>query len=342
MNFGAFLVGVSGFEPEASWTRTKRDTKLRHTPSVVLLYVLFGVLSSEKTAFLCAILSHILQAKGGHYMAERRNNRKGKRIMHRHDARRRGGRRASDAGTKKEPAVSKQRTSGLWQLAVSAAVLVAVIAWKLLAPQSFAGFRGQLTGLIGGDQDFAAVFSAVGRVADGEGELREVLNDAYVAVFGTEEIQNAETPSDAPDDLPDDVMLQQTVLGFAYRNPVEGTVSGRFGLRTHPVDGEEAFHYGLDIAADEGAVISSFADGKVTAVGESSTLGKYVVIAHAGDFQTLYAHCSRVTASSGQQVRMGDPIAEVGQTGNATGPHLHFELQHNTVCLNPIYYVSYP
>ena len=91
---------------------------------------------------------------------------------------------------------------------------------------------------------------------------------------------------------------------------------------------------------DRQSVIISFADGTVTAVGESSLLGKYVTVLHANNYTTLYAHCSRIMASSGQQVRMGDPIAEVGQTGQATGPHLHFELHLDTVYLNPIYYVA--
>ncbi|MFQ9290216.1 MAG: M23 family metallopeptidase [Oscillospiraceae bacterium] len=126
--------------------------------------------------------------------------------------------------------------------------------------------------------------------------------------------------------------LTQQVLGFAYAAPVQGTVTDGFGWR------ENTFHYGTDIAADAGTVISSFADGTVTAVGDSSQLGNYVTVSHAGAFTTLYAHCSRITASSGQQVALGDPIAEVGETGNATGPHLHFAIQKDTVYLDPAYY----
>ena len=57
-------------------------------------------------------------------------------------------------------------------------------------------------------------------------------------------------------------------------------------------------------------------------------------------FTFAYAHCSRINASSGQSVRMGDPIAEVGDTGDATGYHLHFELHQNNIYLNPVYYVT--
>lgn len=143
------------------------------------------------------------------------------------------------------------------------------------------------------------------------------------------------------ENLPKDVCMTQRVLGFAYADPLEGTLTSGFGYREHPMDGSEKFHYGLDIDAEKGTVISSFAAGLVTAVGESSELGKYVMVAHDGGYTTLYAHCSRITASSGQTVKLGDPIAEVGETGRATGPHLHFELHQNTIYLNPIYYVTF-
>ena len=87
---------------------------------------------------------------------------------------------------------------------------------------------------------------------------------------------------------------------------------------------------------------SNIFDGTVTAVGDSAELGNYVTVQHPGGFVTLYAHCSRINASSGQQVRPGDPIAEVGHTGNATGPHLHFELHKDGVYVNPIYYYAAP
>ena len=139
--------------------------------------------------------------------------------------------------------------------------------------------------------------------------------------------------------LPENVNLEQALLGFDYCTPVMGTLSSGFGYREHPVEGEERFHYGIDIAADTGTAIGCFADGTVTAVGDSSSYGKYLIVEHQGGFSTLYAHCSRILASSGQTVREGDTIAEVGQTGVATGPHLHFELHQGDRYLNPIYYV---
>ena len=140
--------------------------------------------------------------------------------------------------------------------------------------------------------------------------------------------------------LPDNVCLEQALLGFDYCTPVMGTLTSSFGYREHPVEGEERFHYGVDIGASAGTEIGCFADGTVTAVGESSSYGKYITVSHQGGFSTLYAHCSKILASSGDTVKEGEAIAEVGETGIATGPHLHFELHQGSQYLNPIYYVS--
>ena len=140
--------------------------------------------------------------------------------------------------------------------------------------------------------------------------------------------------------LPENVGMQQVLLNFDYQCPVKGTLTSAFGYRNHPIDGAERFHYGVDIAAETGTEIVCFADGVVTATGESTSFGKYCTVEHGGGFTTLYAHCSKITASSGAAVRMGDKIAEVGATGQATGPHLHFALQREGIYLNPIYYVT--
>ena len=140
--------------------------------------------------------------------------------------------------------------------------------------------------------------------------------------------------------LPESVSMEQVILGFEYEIPVAGTISSDFGYRDHPLEGEEKFHYGIDLVADRGTEIRCFADGTVIAVGDSSSYGKYCTVEHENGCSTLYAHCDRITVSSGSVVQAGEKIAEVGETGMATGPHLHFELLQNGTYLNPIYYVS--
>ena len=139
--------------------------------------------------------------------------------------------------------------------------------------------------------------------------------------------------------LPENASLEQRNLGFDHCTPVSGTLTSTFGWREHPIEGGNKFHYGVDLAAPTGTDILAFADGEVYAVGESSSLGNYIMLRHEGGYITLYAHCSRVTASSGA-VSKGDKIAEVGSTGLATGPHLHFEIHDGDLRLNPIYYVA--
>ncbi|MDE6456775.1 MAG: M23 family metallopeptidase [Dysosmobacter sp.] len=176
--------------------------------------------------------------------------------------------------------------------------------------------------------------------------LRSYRADGASAPKETETPEAAQSASNlayvlySQENLPEGVSMEQALLGFDYCAPVAGSVSSDFGYREHPMEGEERFHYGVDLAADEGAEVRCFADGTVTAVGDSSSYGRYCVVAHEGGYSTLYAHCSRITASSGTVVNRGQKIAEVGQTGMATGPHLHFELQREGMYLNPIYYVS--
>lgn len=139
--------------------------------------------------------------------------------------------------------------------------------------------------------------------------------------------------------LPENASLEHRNFGFSHTSPVLGTLTSSFGWREHPVDGETRFHYGIDLAADTGTEIRAFAEGSVYATGESSTLGKYIILSHDHGYKTLYAHCSAITKLSGKVVE-GECIAKVGETGTATGPHLHFEIHFGSLYLNPIYYVD--
>lgn len=241
-------------------------------------------------------------------------------------------------------------TLGELRVIVCGVTFILLVGLKLVLPGSLSTLRGTLGTWLARDADFVSAFSAVGRSVSGEGGALDALEDAYVAVFGASEAVEvsgaAELPSDdepSPTqtrDWPEHAVAEQRVLGFDYAAPLAGTVTSPFGWREHPETGREAFHYGVDIAADEGAEIACFADGVVGVVGESVELGKYLTVHHANDALTLYAHCSRITAASGDTVTRGGKLAEVGSTGNATGPHLHFELHIGEDCLDPQYYLS--
>lgn len=117
--------------------------------------------------------------------------------------------------------------------------------------------------------------------------------------------------------------------------PVCGAVTSDYGYRIHPINGGESFHSGRDISADEGSDIRAVYDGVVEAVGVGELSGNYVKIDHGDGVEALYCHCSAVYAKEGDVVRKGDIIAAVGQTGAATGPHLHFEIRVNGELCDP-------
>lgn len=115
----------------------------------------------------------------------------------------------------------------------------------------------------------------------------------------------------------------------------EGFVASGYGMRTDPFTGQLAMHTGIDFAAPIGTPIFAAAGGVVVSTESDPEYGKTVVIDHGNDLSTLYAHASRVTVKTGDIVKRGQKIAEVGTTGRSTGPHLHFEVRVKGVAQNP-------
>ena len=115
--------------------------------------------------------------------------------------------------------------------------------------------------------------------------------------------------------------------------PVAGTITSQFGHRVDPITGEGSSHTGTDIACAEGTPSLAAADGIViVANGLDSwggSYGYYIQINHGGGLETLYAHCSSICVTTGQQVQAGQVIGYVGHTGRATGSHLHLEVHVN-------------
>ena len=112
--------------------------------------------------------------------------------------------------------------------------------------------------------------------------------------------------------------------------PVAGTITSQFGHRVDPITGEVSSHNGTDIACAEGTPILAAADGVVTVANSldswGGSYGYYIQIDHGGGLQTLYAHCSSICVTTGQQVQAGEVIGYVGHTGRVTGNHLHLEV----------------
>jgi murein DD-endopeptidase MepM/ murein hydrolase activator NlpD len=117
-----------------------------------------------------------------------------------------------------------------------------------------------------------------------------------------------------------------------------GRVSSPFGYRIHPVTGEHLFHTGVDLTAPIGTPVVAASPGTVQFVGSDSGYGKHVVVRHAGGYTSYYAHLSAFASGLrvGAKVSAGQLLGAVGQTGVATGPHLHFEVRRNNQPTDPL------
>lgn len=151
----------------------------------------------------------------------------------------------------------------------------------------------------------------------------------------------AQVYNSAGEKLPSNVSYEYYELGLDETvSPVMGTVSSGFEYRISPISGKREFHLALDIAAPEGTKIGAYASGVVRYIGKSDEFGLYLMIDHDNNVSTFYAHCSKLLVRKGDTVACGETVALVGQTGKATGPHLHFTLLKDDVRLDPAYYVD--
>ncbi|MGH4119096.1 M23 family metallopeptidase [Clostridium sp.] len=116
-------------------------------------------------------------------------------------------------------------------------------------------------------------------------------------------------------------------------SPSRGSISSNFGMRWGKM------HNGVDIAANVGTIINAALGGTVTFAGIQDGYGKVIKLAHTEGIETTYAHCSVITVKKGENIKQGEKIGEVGNTGNSTGPHLHFEVRVNGEPQNPEKYV---
>ena len=285
-----------------------------------------------------------------------------------------------DKGRKKDkkqgPGPRERRR--LAQLALCLAIFCAVFFGRGRVPQSMAALRQAVTT----DRDFEAVFASLGRSLEPQGQVVQTMGLFWtgaapspapapaptVAPTPTVEPTLEPTPESTPEPVPEptpeptpepspepssypyDGPEAPAYATMAYDSldlaetmcPIDGHQTDVYGWRVHPITGNDSFHRGVDLGAAMGTPILAFADGYVDFVGEADDLGKYVQLRHSDKVTTLYAHCSQLLLPAGTQVKMGDPIALVGDTGLATGPHLHFEVQVDGVWHDPVYYLDLP
>jgi len=121
--------------------------------------------------------------------------------------------------------------------------------------------------------------------------------------------------------------------------PVEGSVTGSFGERIDPFNGEGAFHSGVDISSTYGQAIVAPADGVVKFADFMGGYGRAIILDHGHGITTRYGHLSTFAVIAGQRVQRGDTIGYVGLSGRSTGPHLHYEVRINETPVNPHKYL---
>ncbi len=142
--------------------------------------------------------------------------------------------------------------------------------------------------------------------------------------------------------ISNNLIINPNYVGGIMQWPVPGytKLSSTFKMRVHPITGVYKLHTGIDIPAPIGTSFLAANDGIVVKAGYNTAYGNMVMVDHGGGVTTLYAHGSKIMVSLGQNVKRGDIVLQVGETGYATGPHAHFEVRINGTPVDPLPYVT--
>jgi murein DD-endopeptidase MepM/ murein hydrolase activator NlpD len=123
------------------------------------------------------------------------------------------------------------------------------------------------------------------------------------------------------------------------RHPATGYFTSGFGVRRSPFGGRDKMHEGLDIANQPGTLVFSTADGTVVFAESKPGYGQTVIIDHGYGLETWYGHNRKLRVSKGQKVHRGETIAELGNSGRSTGPHVHYEVRVHGTPVDPLSYI---
>lgn len=133
----------------------------------------------------------------------------------------------------------------------------------------------------------------------------------------------------------------ENVEPLILRWPVQTTgITSHYGPRMDPISSRPSFHYGLDMAGETGDIVRASLRGTVIRASSQGGHGQRIVLRHPWGYTTSYSHLSKIFVRPGDPISQGQPIGEIGSTGRATGPHLHFELHHNGNHLDPLNFLG--
>jgi murein DD-endopeptidase MepM/ murein hydrolase activator NlpD len=163
-----------------------------------------------------------------------------------------------------------------------------------------------------------------------EGKLKQVLAlvDAVSRKISFEKTQYVEISSKLKEN-------KKLFAAIPAIRPCTGRVTDGFGMRMHPILHILRMHEGIDFEAEVGTPVYATGNGVISFVGHRGGYGLAVEINHGFGYVTVYAHLSKTEVKEGQRVKRGQEIAKTGDTGLSTGPHLHYEVRHNGIALNP-------
>ncbi len=162
-----------------------------------------------------------------------------------------------------------------------------------------------------------------------EGEVNQEINNE--AIGGAEETQEEPKIENLSQEEQDIQNIKNT---SSFIKPVEGVISSKYGQRETATGSVPKNHTGTDIAANLGTKIVAATDGEVVLASEEGDYGKHLKI-QIGEVSIIYAHCNNLYVKQGDKITQGQEIAEVGSTGNSTGPHLHFEIRITERTVDP-------
>ena len=239
--------------------------------------------------------------------------------------------------TRTRPMKTKSRTKDTFiektviQLVVSIMVLCVCIAARyggVLAAE-----REQLSLLLRQDTDVEMLLPKVEAFVKQNEYLAPVWN-ALSPELQVEQQTPAESPAPTaqPQSAPSAAEDPEAAVAVAknqtdaFLPPLMGIITSNYGDRPDPLENDERFHTGVDIAADNLAPIVASSDGEVIFSGQLGGYGNAIKIRHPNGYVTLYGHCDTLLAAEGDQVNAGQQIALAGSTGRSTGPHLHFDI----------------
>ncbi len=163
------------------------------------------------------------------------------------------------------------------------------------------------------------------------------MESNVTTVSSVQDVQNSEEAMGGGDESIDsetDLDVIYIKKNGSFIKPISGRITSGYGPRT-PTNIVSANHAGVDIGANTGADIVASMEGKVEVVSSQGDYGNHLKITN-GEISTLYAHCSKIVVNEGDSIKQGQKIAEVGSTGRATGPHLHFEIRRNNKTVDPL------